>query len=407
MYFISLGAISIGILYGIVNMMLIPLLVTHFQNPEIPGLLISFGMILSGVISPFIGAWSDKSGKRLPFISLIMVLTVSGCFFILSSIKILITIGAVFFVFGTYSFVTPYSSLVADYSSTKQRGIAFSLVMGMTNFASFLASLIINGLYDKGNTETLLTLMCVNITAFVVLSVYIFFKRPTDRIQPIQKKENSLNDRTTRLLKKYPFLWLYFSIVFFTWFSIGGLFPYITSFLSEESSISIGQASVWFGLSTLLSSVFSFGTGFFCKLIKESKLFFSSLTILTFITGFVSLFYITVFGEYAALYGFLFFVLLSASLGFFYSLSTSVLSLLVSSKDQGKVFGMNSLFMIFSQAISVGIMGKVIELKGYRMMVFLGFLGFLFASVFTFVLFFTLNKQKNNNNKISFEKKES
>jgi predicted MFS family arabinose efflux permease len=79
----------------------------------------------------------------------------------------------------------------------------------------------------------------------------------------------------------------------------------------------------------------------------------------------------------------------------------------VSSKDQGKVFGMNSLFMIFSQAISVGIMGKVIELKGYRMMVFLGFLGFLFASVFTFVLFFTLNKQKNNNNKISFEKKES
>lgn len=393
MFFISIGSISIGIMYGIVNMILIPFLSQIFSSTEIPGILISSGMIIASFFSPFIGNWSDRIKKRMPFISFIVLFSVTGALLLLLENIYLNALGAIIIVISAYSMLTPYSSLVADYTTENKRGIAFGLVMGTVNTASFIASLIINYFYNLGSKITLLILMGISLTSFVSLVVFTLRNKPKNREEISQTKNKTTG--IISLLKNYPLLLLFFGIQFFSWFSLGGLFPYITSFLTDETNMTIGNASVWFGASTLFSALVAYATGFITRFFKRNTLFFISLVSLTVVLGIYSQFYSGLIkNDPSIVIGIISFFVISVSLGFFYSLSSTILSLFVSNDVQGKVFGLNNIFMILSQAISVGLVGGIIKHFGYQAMVTLGFIGFLIATVFTFSLFTLVGKKE-------------
>lgn len=65
---IFLGMISVGVVFGIFNLILIPYLSAQFGSQSIPGQLISLGMLSTIFLSPLFGFLSDKIRKRTPFI---------------------------------------------------------------------------------------------------------------------------------------------------------------------------------------------------------------------------------------------------------------------------------------------------------------------------------------------------
>lgn len=64
MIVISLGIISVGVIFGIFNLILIPYLSAQFGSQSIPGQLISLGMLSTIFLSPLLGFLSDRIRKR-------------------------------------------------------------------------------------------------------------------------------------------------------------------------------------------------------------------------------------------------------------------------------------------------------------------------------------------------------
>jgi MFS family permease len=75
------------------------------------------------------------------------------------------------------------------------------------------------------------------------------------------------------------------------------------------------------------------------------------------------------------------FLLSSLGLGFYYSLSSATLAKLVEPHKRGVAFGINSIFMILSQAVSVALMGGLISAWGYRGMILVCTVGFVLAAL--------------------------
>lgn len=106
MYGVMLGSVTIGFVFSIVNMLLIPLLKESF-TPAISGFIVSAGMLLAAAAGPLIGLWSDRIGKRLPFIGGLVVLSFSGTLLPILNNSVASACGGVILAFCAYSFLGP------------------------------------------------------------------------------------------------------------------------------------------------------------------------------------------------------------------------------------------------------------------------------------------------------------
>jgi MFS family permease len=376
MYGVMLGSVTIGFVFSIVNMLLIPLLKESF-TPAISGFIVSAGMLLAAAAGPLIGLWSDRIGKRLPFIGGLVVLSFSGTLLPILNNSVASACGGVILAFCAYSFLGPYSSLVADRAGASGANRGFGAVMGAVNVSGFAASLVINRLYEVGTDITLLALSAG------VLLPFIFPLLSAPRHEHLERPD-SIEKMTLRavveILSK-PLLF-FFSMQFFAWFSIGGLFPFLTSFLSSETSMSLSTAATWFGGSTLLSGITSFFTATAAKAFGEKRLLVVSLSVIASIGCLYSALYGRLLSGTGAGYaGVSVFLLSSLGLGFYYSLSSATLAKLVEPHKRGVAFGINSIFMILSQAVSVALMGGLISAWGYHGMILVCTVGFVLAAL--------------------------
>jgi MFS family permease len=249
--------------------------------------------------------------------------------------------------------------------------------MGAVKVSGFAASLVINRLYEVGTDITLLALSAG------VLLPFIFPLLSAPRHEHLELPD-SIEKMTLRavveILSK-PLLF-FFSMQFFAWFSIGGLFPFLTSFLSSETSMSLSTAATWFGGSTLLSGITSFFTATAAKAFGEKRLLVVSLSVIASIGCLYSALYGRLLSGTGAGYaGVSVFLLSSLGLGFYYSLSSATLAKLVEPHKRGVAFGINSIFMILSQAVSVALMGGLISAWGYHGMILVCTVGFVLAAL--------------------------
>ncbi len=388
-YMISLGTITIGIIYAIINLILIPFLTSRLGSPAIAGLLLSSGTLLAGILGPVLGEMSDRLRNRINFIfGLVMIsmVTIIGMAF---SSGVFLMAFTILFVASGFSLLTPYSAFVGDYSPLHEKDKNFGFVMGSTNLFFFISSLLIGVFYKKGISFTFLTLSILMIIPILILAIYV------RRNPPVFTEENSVPRGTISFLRENRILFIFFFIQFFAWFSIGGLLPYLTSFLKNEALIPLGISASIVGLFTLFTSFSSFLTGWTSKIVGQKRLYFISILSMFLIFSCIFLSYksiLTIFKNPLGSEAILF--ILSIPLGLFYSLSTSVLSSLVSPEDQGKAFGLSNFFLIISQSLSITVIGIVINKLGYNYMMLVISLGFLLASFGAFIL---MKRERSNN----------
>ncbi len=377
MYGVILGSVTIGFVFSIVNMLLIPLLKESFTS-AVSGFIVSAGMLLAAAAGPLIGLWSDYIGMRLPFIGGLVVLSFSGTLLLIVNNSVASAFGGIILAFCAYSFLGPYSSLVADRAGASGANRGFGAVMGVVNVSGFAASLVINRLYDTGTDVTLFALSAGVLLPFIFPLLSAPRREYFKRSGPVEKI--SLRSVVETISK--PALFFFFSMQFFAWFSIGGLFPFITSFLSSEASMSLSTAAAWFGASTLLSGVTSFFTAVTAKAFGEKRLLVVSISVIASIGCLYSALYEKLIrGTDAGYAGVIVFLLFSLGLGFYYSLSSATLTKLVEPHEIGIAFGVNSIFMILSQAVSVAIMGGLISIWGYRGMILVCTTGFILSAL--------------------------
>ncbi|OAA22184.1 MFS transporter [Kosmotoga sp. DU53] len=394
MIVISLGIISVGVIFGIFNLILIPYLSAQFGSQSIPGQLISLGMLSTIFLSPLLGFLSDRIRKRTPFIFAITLMASLGIIGLTLHSLVLKGISAVILVASAYSFLTPYSALVSDYSTIESKDRNYGFVTGVMSLSTFITSLFIRAIYDSKPNLTFLVLGIVVLISIAPTMIYTK-KHPVkfSEFEAGQKNSNSFN-----VLRKYPGLLAYFIMEFGLWFALGGLFPYLTSFLNSEASMNIGTASAWIGASTFFSGIVSFATGKFSKIIGQKRLFIISLTTITSFSAVIALFYHSILTASAtSVFAIACFITLSIATGFLYSLNSSILSTMVSEIDQGKVFGINSVIVVISQSISVSLIGSVIDSRGYQWMFVVISLSLVLANISAFYISsFPIGKNKKN-----------
>ncbi len=388
-YILSLGTITIGIIYAIINLVLIPFITMKLGSPAISGVLMSSGTLLAGILGPILGEISDRLRNRIVFIFILVIISILATVGMAFSTGVLLMFFTILFVASGFSLLTPYSAFVGDYSLPEEKDKNFGFVMGSTNLFFFISSLLIGVFYKRGIPFTLLTLCIFMIIPILPLVMYV------RKNSPVLMERGSTPKGTISFLRENKILFVFFFIQFFAWFSIGGFLPYLTSFLKNEALIPLGIGASIVGLFTLFTSFSSFLTGWASKLIGQKRLYFISITTMFFIFLYIFLaykstlfFFKTVLGSEVILF------ILSIPLGFFYSLSTSILSSLVLPQDQGKAFGLSNLFLIISQSISITVMGIIINKLGYNYMMLAISLGFLFASIGAFILIIVKKSNK-------------
>lgn len=389
MILIILGTVVIGVLYGIINLLLMPYLIEVFQSSAIPSSFVSMGLLLAAVLSIFVGIYIDKTNKVLRPICFFALTGALSLFLITSSLKWLASAGAVLFAMSTYSFLTPYSAFVSRYSKQGEYDKNFGYVMGTVNATTFLFSLIIGKTFGN-NTALTLRIMSVFVTLPLIPAVIYALKNKKNVL--VKTSKNTENNKG--FLKHYPVFIFFLIMQFGIWFFLGAVFPYFTFFASSETGLALDKAIAWFGAFTLLSSLVSVASGLVTRKIDYQKLLIMSVVILVLISICAGVLYpIVIVGTLAKVFGYAVFVLGATATGFYYALNLSLIAQVINPKDVGKAFGINSVFMIVSQSVSVLIAGNVIETLGFRPLIFI-LSGALIVALAGIVLFRAFSREK-------------
>jgi len=371
----------IGIIYGIFNFVLIPYLTVKTASAALAGNLVSVGMFLTIFTGLFIGYKSDKNKSYLLFIKILLISSILCMGMLSLNGTVLLSIASIIFVASIFSLLSPFSALVSNISIAANKDRNYGLIMGAMNGATFISSLFI-GFIGRTGTETVF--LVYSLLAFILMLPIFKF---TDK-KSFQEKAK--NPEKFRINKK---ILLVMASQFGTWFSIGGILPFLTLFISSQMSFNIADASLIMGISTLISSVISFLTGLLCKLLGRKKLYMLSLILMCLLFLFIFIFY-EVFLSIGTFIWITALIVLSFSVGVIYALNVSIVSDTVTSENQGKIFAVNSIVMVLSESLSLSILGNIISAGFYRSIFLTVFLGFLFSVLFYFFLILLERRDK-------------
>lgn len=363
----------IGIIYGVFNFVLIPYLTAKTSSASLAGNLVSAGMFLTIFTGLFIGYKSDKNKNYLMFIKMLLISSIISMGMLSLNGTVLLSILSIIFVTSIFSLLSPFSALVSNVSVTAEKDRNYGLIMGAMNGATFISSLFI-GYIARSGTE--MVFLVFSVLAFILMLPVFKFNEKNNILEKPRQPEKF------RITKK---VLLVMASQFGTWFSIGGILPFLTLFISTQMSFDIADASLIMGISTLISAVISFLTGFLCRFTGRRSLYIISLLLMSLLFLFMFAFY-ELFISAGILVWITALMILSFSVGIIYALNVSIVSDTATSENQGKIFAVNSIVMVVSESLSLSILGNIISAGFYRSIFLTVFLGFLFSLLFYFFL---------------------
>jgi len=386
---------TLGILYAISNLVLIPYLIQKLGDMQAASLVFSAGILCTAFVGPLIGSLVDFFGKKMLFIFILVLVIILALFGIMTLTKPMVIFSGFLIVLCTFSFLIPYSVLVSDQSEDYNRTKNFGISTGVVNISLFGASVLVS-LSEKYNLNVTLKLFIVVLS---ILALTIFTHRKKNIVHSMCERQ--LRYRTkTKVTINYFALGLYLCIHFFFWAAYGGIIPYLTSFLTDNAVISETMSPIWVGGLTLLSGVSGIFTGKFVEYFSQKKLFLLSSFLAALVCGFMVFSYSLVTTKSIfTLFWFIWFLGFGITSGFLCSMVNSLLSSLAQKHDQGKIFGIGNVVNMCSQSLSVGLIGRLIAKGNYQPMFLIAFLCFLMVLLLSSILFNSqlIVKKENKN----------
>lgn len=386
---------TLGILYAISNLVLIPYLMQKLGDMQAASLVFSAGILCTAFVAPLVGSLVDLFRKEMLFIFILVLVVILSLFGIMTPAKPMVVFSGFLIVLCTFSFLIPYSALVSDQSEDYNRTKNFGISTGVVNISLFGASILVS-LFGKYNSNVTLKLLIVILS---ILALIMSIHRKKNIVRSICERQ--LRGRANaRVTTNYFALGLYLCIYFFFWAAYGGIIPYLTSFLTDNVIINETMSPIWVGGLTLLSGVSGIFTGKCVKHFSQKKLFLLSSFLAALVCGLMLFSYSLVTNKSIfTLFWFIWFLGFGITSGFLCSMVNSLLSSLAQKNDQGKIFGIGNVVNVCSQSLSVGLIGRLIAKGNYQPMFLIAFLCFLVVLLLSSILFNSqlIVKKENNN----------
>ena len=266
----------------------------------------SFSALVAAIISPFLGAMADFSGAKKRYLTIFMLLGVSGTallYFVRTGDWML---GSLFFIFGNIGFagsLVYYDSLLPhvarpdEIDQVSSRGYAMGYIGGGVLLAINLAMILFVPGFFPSEREGEITQLMTRL-AFLTVAVWWFVftlpllrtvKEPPRRILAGEEKFSPLRASFSRLAQTFKEIRNYrdlFTFLLAFWVYANGIGTIIVMATAYGNEIGIGQTTL---IGTLLmvqfvAAPFAFLFGWLAKRIGAKRAIYISLSVYTLIS---------------------------------------------------------------------------------------------------------------------------
>lgn len=377
------GNIALGCIFGVINYALIPFLSSLTGSISFSGALLFVGMGIAAFLSPFVGMLSDIRWDRFRVILILLGVSGLACLTLSVCTGLCSYTSAVALVVAGFLLPPIYSAAVADYSITSHKATAFAVTISVTTAASLLSSVLIRQTYEKNVLHTF---------RFLALAIY-GFSFPVCLLvgKSQQVKEHKAARTTMQCILCSKYLISFFVAQGMVWFAVGGVLPYITSFLNNMTGMPYGQAAWWGGILTALTAGGALLWGAARKALPERWAYSLIYVLVALGLGFTGVgpaFFST--NKYFVL---IILANVHMYIGLFYAAGPTLLSSLIEADYHGRAFGINYVFSTAFQAAGVYAFGVIAETLGYRWLFVVAGIAALLGS---FLLQYVLVKRAGN-----------
>lgn len=217
-------------------LVLVPANVVQFMGTEhkgtYVGILTVLGAIMALVIPPLVGAHSDRTGRRIPYLRLGVIVDITGLAIMAFAATSLqgtsgfwvYVIGFILVQFGNNYATAPYAALIPQIVPAKLRG-QYSGVMGMLQaigqllgaVTAILVSMLIHklGLGQHLQQPATTQIFFYLIGFLILIPTIITINGVTEYDIPVPKEKTEDGSSWVDLFKYKPFLWVFITRVMF------------------------------------------------------------------------------------------------------------------------------------------------------------------------------------------------
>lgn len=208
-------------------LILMPENVVHFVGEQNKGtylgILTAIGAIIALVLPPWIGAQSDRSGKRIPYIRLGVMVNVAGLIVMMLAISFMqgmsgfwvYVLGFLLVQFGNNYATAPYSALIPQLVPVEERG-RYSGVMAMLQAGGQLLGAVSAFALGMLHLPPLVTFALVAVV--LVVPALITMRGVPEEQGAAKQTSGETGDRTLSIVELFryqPFLWVFLTRVLF------------------------------------------------------------------------------------------------------------------------------------------------------------------------------------------------
>lgn len=392
-FLLGFGFFSISLTWSIYNSFMPKMLSNYLSSATLIGFIMTIDNYFALFIQPTVGNLSDnintKFGKRMPFIMIGMPLAALFLFLIPSYTNLFTLI--FFLVFANLSmsiFRAPVIALMPDLTYPEHRSKANSVINLMGGIGAILAYFIGSKLWSKNQAYPFYMAASLMLISLLILILFIKEKRDVLNYEINLKAKNSLITNLRSLVKTQKNT-LFLLCAICSWF-IGyqGIEAFFTLYGEKFLNISVPSAVFSFTFMSVSFLIFAIPAGIIgTKLGKKRAI---SIGIL----GLIICFTVLAFIRDIFIIRIIFIIC-----GMFWSfININSYPFVVDMAPRGEIGTYTGFYYMFSAIaaiVSPPLLGRTIDLLGYKYMFLYG-AGFYLLS-FIFILFVKLDNKANLN----------
>lgn len=379
-FLLGFGFFSVSLTWSIYNSFMPKLLSNYLSSAALIGFIMTLDNYLALFIQPAVGNLSDRIntpfGKRMPFILIGMPLA-SLFLFILPSYSSLLTL-VLFLMFMNLSmsiFRAPVIALMPDLTYPEQRSRANSIINFMGGIGAILAYFVGSKLWSKNQAYPFYMASILMIISLIVLVLFIKEKRDVINYEKDDKPKVSLLSNLSSLVHyKKDTLSLLCAIC--SWFiAYQGIEAFFTLYGEKYLNISVESAVFSFTFMSLSFLIFAIPAGIVGTRLGKKKTI--SIGILGICLCFLFLRFVLNIWVIRIV-----FIICGMFWAFININSYPFVIDMAPKGDIGVYTGFYYMFSAIAAIVSPPLLGKIIDLFGYKYMFFYGFVFFFIAFLF-------------------------
>jgi Na+/melibiose symporter-like transporter len=388
------GAVPIGVIMAL-NMGPVPSTIRATLTSNVAlvtGLIIGAYWVLSILLSPVVGAISDRTktkiGRRLPYLRIFVPMSAAGIFGMAifagtsnSMFSLSLFVASYLVVAFSYGvWAGPYWALMPDITDESERGETSGYMQGLNILGVVLAMMVSAALWLKSPSLTLYIFAAIALVTGLVTAFGIKEKENW----PVEEKAK-LTDIIKDLFAAKE-LAKFFCVSMLWWFAMGAIQSFFVLYAAKNLNAAEDSSNLIMGLFTIILVVFAVPVGILADKIGKRKILLAGILIAG--LGMIPGFFITNIA-----YAYVTMGMTAAGLGAIVVLNYTITADLIPKGKEGKFMGLANFFMAVPNAIASFGMGALITALGedYRVIWIVGSMA-MFAAFFLMKFVKTENK---------------